>query len=302
MNLRSLATALGGKAYNGYVTCPGPGHSQKDRSLSVWLDPAAPDGLRVYSNANDDWRECMDHVRERLGLPEWKPGPARFISPVDRMRMIEQRRAAEQQEKAEQATRGARALKYWDEAGPIGGTPAEAYLASRGLAYRGEALRWHPACPFDGDNLEGCMVALVRNALTGAPQAIHRTALTPDGRKIDRMALGPLTGGAIMLDGPEYVFVFLTVAEGIETALSASAMGLNPAWACISAGGIKRLPVIPNMDRLTIVSDNDANGVGVDAAHECADNWRAAGATVRIIMPETVGADLNDILTGMVAA
>jgi hypothetical protein len=51
------------------IVCPGPGHSPKDRSLSVFLDPNSPDGFRVHCHApGDDWRQARDHVRERLGI------------------------------------------------------------------------------------------------------------------------------------------------------------------------------------------------------------------------------------------
>jgi putative DNA primase/helicase len=56
------------------VLAPGPGHSAHDRSLAVRFDPAAPDGFLVFSHARDDWRECRDHVRQRLGLAGWDPG------------------------------------------------------------------------------------------------------------------------------------------------------------------------------------------------------------------------------------
>ena len=58
------------------MLAPGPGHPAKDRSLSlsVRLDPAAPDGFMAYSHAGDDWKDCRDHVRQRLGLPTWEPG------------------------------------------------------------------------------------------------------------------------------------------------------------------------------------------------------------------------------------
>ena len=67
-NLRSVAVALGGDVIsNRYVLCPGPGHSHSDRSLKVKFKP---DGtFSVTSFADDDWRECKDYIRERLGLP-----------------------------------------------------------------------------------------------------------------------------------------------------------------------------------------------------------------------------------------
>ena len=55
------------------IRCPGPGHSREDRSLSVWLGDEHPDGFRVKSFAEDDDMVCRDHVRERAGLPPWRP-------------------------------------------------------------------------------------------------------------------------------------------------------------------------------------------------------------------------------------
>ena len=55
-------------------SAPGPGHTPRDRSLSVTLDSNAPDGFLIYRHAGDDWKACRDYVRQRLGLPSWQPG------------------------------------------------------------------------------------------------------------------------------------------------------------------------------------------------------------------------------------
>jgi hypothetical protein len=71
---KQAAVLLGGQVDgNGWINAPGPGHSKRDRSLSVKLDPKAPEGFAVYSHAADDWKECRDYVRGKLGLEEWKP-------------------------------------------------------------------------------------------------------------------------------------------------------------------------------------------------------------------------------------
>ncbi len=63
----AVARALGGQvAGRDTVLVPGPGHSTRDRSLAVRLDPTAPDGFLIYSHAGDDWKTCRDHVRLRL--------------------------------------------------------------------------------------------------------------------------------------------------------------------------------------------------------------------------------------------
>ena len=51
--LRAVARALGGEMSGSQVLAPGPGHSPKDRSLSVRLSPSAPDGFVAFSHAGD---------------------------------------------------------------------------------------------------------------------------------------------------------------------------------------------------------------------------------------------------------
>src|SRR5262249_51807272 len=59
---QSLARALGGEARGNQISAPGPGHkSAGDRSLSVKVDPGAPDGFVVHSFAGDDPILCKDH-------------------------------------------------------------------------------------------------------------------------------------------------------------------------------------------------------------------------------------------------
>ena len=78
IDVREIAMALGGQvAGPNTILAPGPGHSLRDRSLAVRLDPSAPDGFVCFSHAGDDWRDCRDHVRMKLGLPAWQPGDGR---------------------------------------------------------------------------------------------------------------------------------------------------------------------------------------------------------------------------------
>jgi hypothetical protein len=77
LDLHSLARALGGKVSNGQVLAPGPGHSADDQSLSVKIDPAAPDGFVVHSFAGEDAIALKDYVRSKAGLPAFKPNGSR---------------------------------------------------------------------------------------------------------------------------------------------------------------------------------------------------------------------------------
>ena len=73
--LQSWARALGGEVCGEQVHCPGPGHSADDRSLSVKI--GADGEPVVHSFAGDDWRKCLDHVRQRLGMEPFKPDAGR---------------------------------------------------------------------------------------------------------------------------------------------------------------------------------------------------------------------------------
>ncbi|TNC74373.1 hypothetical protein FHG71_02930 [Rubellimicrobium roseum] len=74
LSLRNLAAALDGDVTGPEsINAPGPGHSPKDRSLSVKLAPDNPDGFVVHSHAGDDWQKCRDHVLQCLGRAPWTP-------------------------------------------------------------------------------------------------------------------------------------------------------------------------------------------------------------------------------------
>jgi AAA domain len=71
--LQALAGIFGGEVSNGQVRAPGPGHSAEDRSMSIRLDPSAPDGFLVNTfSPADDPIACKDYVRQKLGIP-FKP-------------------------------------------------------------------------------------------------------------------------------------------------------------------------------------------------------------------------------------
>jgi putative DNA primase/helicase len=65
-------------------------------------------------------------------------------------------------------------------------------------------------------------------------------------------------------------------------------------WVCLSAGGIKRFPVLPNIESLTIFADNDANEVGQSAALQCGSTWKDVGREVRIYTTPETGTDFAD--------
>ena len=303
MDLRSLARALGGEVVGGQVLAPGPGgHSRKDRSLSVRLSPTAPDAFLAFSHAGDDWRACRDHVKACLGLSREK-APRRPSK--SRRRASEPRREDDGQNARALAT----AAGYAAEMRPIRGAPGELYLREvRGIdtsaiadvLERTDAIGWHarvyfnqPGHPLHGRRL-GCIVALMTDPVTAKPTgAISRTYLDDNLRKIGKAkSLG--TGGRVVrLSRDEDVLEGIHVGEGLETALSAMALGLRPTWALGSKGEIAKFPVLPGVEALTILAEPDA-GAEVEA---CASRWHAAGREVFINRP-MIGKDLNDAIRG----
>ena len=194
--------------------------------------------------------------------------------------------------------------RFWREAKPITGTLAEDYLCKRGLAALPDCihdvLRWHPRCPWEGTT-HPCMVALFSDAVTGEPRAIHRTAISAIGEKIDRKYLGPVAGCVIRLWSDEFVTDGLVLGEGVETVLAAATRVehrgalLQPAWAAGDANNVRQFPVLPGIEALTLLVDNDASGGGQDAAEECARRWVVAGREVTRLTPRITGEDFNDI-------
>jgi putative DNA primase/helicase len=280
---RSIIQIMGGDL-NGpnSVLVPGPGHSKADRSLSIKIDPTDPQGFRAHSFSGDDWRTCRDYISAKLGLNH-KPQVYR-LQPTT---------APSESEFA---------LRLWSESVTARGTIIETYLKTRGLALpdqADDALRFHPCCPYGKGTRYPCLIGLYRDVKTNETKAIHRTALTPDGQKIGRKALGPKAGCAIKLTPDENVTDGLTIAEGLETAIAGMALNFCPTWAVGDAGGVARFPVLAGIECLTILVDNDATGQA--AALECSKRWTGAGCEVFRVLPTEAGTDMADIIRGRAA-
>jgi putative DNA primase/helicase len=154
------------------------------------------------------------------------------------------------------------------------GDLAHRYLASRGV----EEMLYPAALRFaarlrDGEGgVRPCMVAMVGVAGQDKPVSMHRTFLKPDGSGKAEMAAprklmpGTLPDGAcVMLS--DYSGGPLVIAEGIETAMSASALYDMPVWAALNAPMLRKWTPPDGCDEVAIFGDNDANFAGQAAAY-----------------------------------
>ena len=149
---------------------------------------------------------------------------------------------------------------------------------------------WHPV-----------MVAKVDPSDTAVAQgeraSLHRTYLDRYSGKAQvaepRKMLGTMpTGAAVRLMEHSEV---LGVAEGIETALSASALFNVPCWAALTAGLMELWAPPPVVKTVFVFGDNDESSTGQAAAFSLARRLKARGLAVTVEIPLVTGWDWNDV-------
>jgi hypothetical protein len=309
---RAIARALGGEVSGHQVLAPGPGHSARDRSLSIRLSASAPDGFLAFSHAGDDWQICRDYVRQKLGLPGWQPGDEqdRRINPShlkEHDRMAIDRDVKPRTRTEDDLARIAMATKLWNGARDPRGTAAEHYLRSRALKLPLEladkVLRFHPRCPWRNESTGKTeripvLLAAFRSIDDDTITAVHRIRLDQPQRwpKAERRMFGIVHRAAVKLDPAATA---LTIGEGVETCMAARqcmAAGdieHSPVWALGSVGAISFFPVLDGIKRLIILGENgEASG---EAVRLSGCRWQHAGRRVRVLYSE-IGSDVNDAL------
>ena len=192
--------------------------------------------------------------------------------------------------------------RLWRESRPVvAGDPVSAYLLRRtGIEAAPACIKFHPDLPYRHDDgsttRHPAMVARVQDA-DGRGVAIHRTYLTDEGEKADvptvKKILGTLPPSSAARLCP--ASACMGIAEGIETALSASVLFGVPTWAAISAGGMERWTPPPGNERVLIFGDNDSSGTGQAAAWSLAKRLIAGGIEAEVRIPSRSGSDWADV-------
>jgi hypothetical protein len=236
-------------------------------------------------NPADVYRE----LRQRGYLSGQPPAPP---SPEE----LAQRRAKEERERRR---RFESARELWRESGADSGIIGR-YLGTRGIALMvPPTIRLHPWLKHRSGAERPAMVSAIKHDTHGLV-GVHVTFLARDGNckaalEPNKVMHGVVAGGAVRLaalqpDQP------LLVAEGLETALSLMAATGLPAWAALSAGGLKALVLPAEARTVVICADNDINGVGQRAARDAALRFATEGRRVKISTPPEAGTDFNDML------
>ncbi len=185
------------------------------------------------------------------------------------------------------------------------GDPVALYLASRGIKPERfpRFIRHVEQCRYKDAGYHPAMVAKVI-APDGKPSTLHKTYLTPFGGKADvpepRLLMpGEFAKGAAVRLAPPAAT--LGIAEGIETALSATQLYRVPCWAALNAGRLMEWIPPEEATEIVIFGDNDANFTGQQAAFALARRLTHAKLSVRVEIPPDVDSDWNDALQAEVA-
>lgn len=210
--------------------------------------------------------------------------------------------------------------KAWDTSQPFAqGDPVYRYLVDiRKLPIDGllPCLHYHKGMGYfmkqaaaDGKKVSKRMgthpVMLAKaTAPTGQPVGLHRTYLTPEGKKapyekVKKLmeSLG-LQGAAIRLYS--VTGTSMGVAEGIETAIAAHALTGMPVWATISSTILESFEPPTGVTSVTIFADNDlpdskGRRAGQEAAQKLKERLEAQGIRANIVLPAKAGSDFHDI-------
>lgn len=312
MNLspHAIAKALGGEARGNHVSAPGPGHSPRDRSLSILVDWQAPDGFIVSSFASDDPLDCRDYVRQRLGLPEWQPQRQAVVSKFRHQKNdradIAKKNGADQQicgsgipVSTVSGSKAAVARSIWRKAVPIIGTHAEGYLRARGISLPDNpSLRFLAVAECGGAKFPALIAAMMSSAreicavqVTFLDHSAPQKADIP----VQRKTFGGMTDGAVRLGRAAAV---LGIAEGVETGLAAMQLSGVPVWCCLGATRMHQVFIPDTIRELHIFADDD------DAGRKAADRTAAHHKSRRVLvrLPPTGCKDWNDALRARCAA
>ena len=202
---------------------------------------------------------------------------------------------APKKEQVDQAARVREILNKCTKGVP--GDFVDEYLSARGLQNTPESLL-RGSYWINGSE---CQAMIARAAKGSKIAGIHATFIREGvkiGRRMYTVADGAMIGSAIRLH-PLNGGSAIVIAEGIETALSASIMTGLPAWSCMDAGKMEKVILPEQVQHVVIAGDLDVSYTGQAAAYALAKRLKSEGKNIEVIFPKEVGTDFNDELKGL---
>jgi len=188
--------------------------------------------------------------------------------------------------------------KVWKASSKLTGSdPVSKYLHLRNIVLQPDNIRYCPGCYESDSKTEiPAMVARIQNR-EGRPVSLHRTYLNGYGKKKVMTPTEPIVGAAIRLfqPGGQFEDGVVGIAEGIETACSATQLNGIATWAVISTSIMVGFEPPDGIRRVVIFGDNDQNYAGQKAAYVLANKLYFAGFLVEVEIPSVAGDDWNDV-------
>lgn len=260
------------------------------------------------------YKECMQHVYQYLGGSKSTNHVYSTYQPLQAKRSVEQHQLDLKKQR--------RLHEYWQSAYSLSHQQSE--VARRYFQHRAidlsilgnldHALRFLPALPYydqDGINQGNFPTLLGLVKSEHGCITLMRTFLNKNGQKAQvdcPKKLMPfasnktLTGASIRLSSENVTTSIMSVAEGIETALSVASVTRLPTWSCVNAHQLAFVSVPKSIKRLIIWADLDRSETGIKVAMKLKDRMMRQGVNVIIKLPPMIllshqkGWDWNDVL------
>ena len=281
---RTIVESLQGTWSRGKGMCCCPAHDDRTPSLSVTLGRKAILFHCFAGCSNEDVIAALD----RQGV---------------RSRELFDGSGAVAADRPEKSAFNANARRLWHSATAISDSPAEGYLALRGISRASDQLRYLERTPLGPRGAVQFLPAMLA-AVTAdiGIIAIHRTFLDTASGKLagferPKRALGSLGCGAVRLAPP--AAGRLGLAEGIESALSAMQLSGIPCWATLGNERFGLVAIPESVRELHLFIDNDPGGELADQRARKA--FSASGRVIRSRVPASTGFDWNDELKARLA-
>lgn len=255
--------------------------NRNDEGTYVCTQCGSGDGFTLLERiTGQSFKQLADKVEQMLGHSNKYQGPS---GDIEELRQREKMR------------------EQWTQAIPIADvSPVAKYLRARlgGGAFRYDFLKeatsvFHPT---DGKRYPA-MIAKIAGHHDRAVN-IHITYLTRDGTKAPvspakRVMAGKLPDGCAIRLMP--AAEIMGVAEGIETALSASLLFDIPVWACVNGSLLSKWRPPGEAHEIVVFGDNDLNFTGQAKAYELANRLEVQfRRRAKVMVPPKVGTDWND--------